>query len=156
MGLFDFWRKKPEPKKAERMKLSDFRFADKQAAGTIMQIPLPSGQDSGEWLRVLGPYCDDGVKAAREYARAYTALREELKPLDEECAAKQDWTQYNSEMNWRADELNEQLAVAVVIGWSFDDEFSPAAVAELIHQYKGLATYIAKHFHESRKALLEK
>ena len=37
MGLFDFWRKKPEPKKAERMTLADFAYADKQAAGTIMQ-----------------------------------------------------------------------------------------------------------------------
>ena len=54
MGLFDFWRKKPEPKKAERMTLADFAYADKQAVGTIMQIPLPSGADSGEWLRVIG------------------------------------------------------------------------------------------------------
>ena len=156
MGFFDFWRKKPAPKKAERMQLADFRFADKQAAGTIMPIPLPSGADSGEWLRVVGPYCDAGVNAAREYARAYTAMKEELSPLDVECTAKKDWTRYNSEMNWRADALNDVLASAIVIGWSLDDEFAPAAVAELMQQYKGLSTYVAKHFQESRKSLLEK
>jgi len=156
MGLFDFWRKKPEPKKAERMTLADFAYADKQAAGTIMQIPLPSGDDSGEWLRVVGPYCDQGVTAARDYARAFTALRDEMAPLDAECAEKQDWTRYNTEMNWRTDELNDALAAAVVIGWSLDDEFTPGNLTELLKQYKGLSTYIAKHFQESRKALLEK
>ena len=156
MGLFDFWRKKPEPKKAQRMQLADFRFADRQAAGTIMAIPLPSGADSGEWLRVMGPYCDAGVAAMRDYAREYTAIKDELAPLDVECSAKNDWTKYNSEMNWRSDDLNDKFAAVIVIGWSLDDEFSPEAVAELMQQYKGLSTYVAKHFQESRKALLEK
>lgn len=156
MEIFYFWRKKPEPKKAGRRTLADFAYADKQAAGTIMQIPLPSGEDSGEWLRVVGPYCDRGVTAARDYARAFTALRDELAPLDTECAEKQDWTRYNTEMNWRTDELNDALAASVVIGWSLDDEFTHGNLAELLRQYKGLSTYIAKHFQESRNALLEK
>ena len=29
-------------------------------------------------------------------------------------------------------------------------------LTELLKQYKGLSTYVAKHFQESRKALLEK
>jgi hypothetical protein len=138
------------------MNLKDFFYADKHAAGTTMPIPLPSGADSGEWLRVVGPACDAGVKAARDYSRAYTAVKEELAPLEAKCAAKNDWTEYNTEMNWRADELNDILAPAVVVGWSLDDEFTPAAVAELIAQYKGLSTYVADHFHKSRKTLLEK
>lgn len=138
------------------MKLSDFFYANQHAAGTIMQIPLPSGKDSGEWLRVIGPACDAGVKAARDYTRAYSAAKEELAPLDAECTAKQDWTQYNTQMNWRADELNDALALDLVIGWSMDDEFTKEAVAELLRQYKGLSTVIAKHFHESRKSLTEK
>lgn len=138
------------------MKLSDFFYADQHAAGTLMKIPLPSGKDSGEWLRVIGPACDAGVKAARDYARAYTAVKEELVPLDAECAAKNDWTKYNTEMNWRADELNDALAEVVVIGWSFDDDFTKEALANLIRQYKGLSTAVAKHFHESRKSLTEK
>lgn len=138
------------------MNLKDFFYADKHAAGTVMAIPLPSGADSGETLRVLGPACDAGVKAARDYARAYSAAKEELAPLEVKCAAKNDWTEYNAELNWLADELNDALAAEIVIGWSLDDEFSKEAVAELMKQYKGLSTYVAQHFQDSRKSLLEK
>ncbi|ALA45604.1 tail assembly chaperone [Enterobacter phage phiEap-2] len=138
------------------MELKDFFFADKHAAGTVMPIPLPNGEDSGEWLRVIGPACDDGVKAGRDYSRAYTAIREELTPLDAECKAKNDWSSYNAEMNWKADELNDALAVATVIGWSFDEPFSKDALKKLLNEYKGLGTIVAKHFHDSRKSLAEK
>lgn len=138
------------------MELKDFFFADKHAAGTVMPILLPSGEDSGEWLRVIGPACDDGVRAGRDFHRAYSAIKEELAPLDAECKEKNDWTRYNAEMNWRADELNDALALAVVTGWSFDEAFSKEAFETLLKQYKGLGTLVAKHFHESRKSLSEK
>lgn len=138
------------------MELKDFFFADKHAAGTLMPIPLPDGSDSGETLRVIGPACDDGVRVGRDYARAYQAIREELAPLDADCKEKGDWSRYNAEMNWRADELNDTFAAAVVIGWSMDDEFSKDALTALLKQYKGLSTVIAKHFHDSKKSLLEK
>lgn len=138
------------------MKLSDFYFADKHAAGTVMPILLPSGKDSGEWLRVLGPACDEAITAARDYSRAYTSIRDELAPLDAECKEKNDWTRYNSEMNWKADELNDALAVEIVTGWSFDEPFSKEALTGLVKQYKGLSTMIAKHFHDSKASLAEK
>lgn len=138
------------------MGLKDFFFADKHAAGTIMPIPLPNGEDSGEWLRVIGPACDDGVKAGRDYSRAYTAIREELAPLDAKCKEMNDWSSYNAEMNWKADELNDALAVATVIGWSFDEPFSKDALQKLLSEYKGLGTMVAKHFNDSRKSLAEK
>lgn len=138
------------------MELKDFFFADKHAAGTVMPIPLPNGEDSGEWLRVIGPACDDGVKAGRDYSRAYTAIREELAPLDAKCKEMNDWSSYNAEMNWKADELNDALAVATVIGWSFDEPFSKDALKKLLNEYKGLGTVVAKHFNDSRKSLAEK
>lgn len=138
------------------MELKDFFFADKHATGTIMPIPLPNGEDSGEWLRVIGPACDDGVKAGRDYSRAYTAIREELAPLDVKCKEMNDWSSYNAEMNWKADELNDALAVATVIGWSFDEPFSKDALQKLLREYKGLGTVVAKHFNDSRKSLAEK
>lgn len=138
------------------MELKDFFFADKHAAGTVMPIPLPNGEDSGEWLRVIGPACDDGVKAGRDYSRAYTAIREELAPLDARCKEMNDWSSYNAEMNWKADELNDALAVATVIGWSFDEPFSKDALKKLLNEYKGLGTVVAKHFNDSRKSLAEK
>lgn len=138
------------------MELKDFFFADKHAAGTVMPIPLPNGEDSGEWLRVIGPACDDGVKAGRDYSRAYMALREEMAPLDAKCKEMNDWSSYNAEMNWKADELNDALAAATVIGWSFDEPFSKEAFQKLLNEYKGLGTVVAKHFNDSRKSLAEK
>lgn len=138
------------------MQLKDFFFADKHAAGTVMPIPLPNGEDSGEWLRVVGPASDVGVQAGRDYHRAYFAVKEELAPLDAECKEKNDWTRYNAEYNWRADELNDALAVAVVTGWSFDEPFSKDALQKLLNEYKGLGTIVAKHFNDSRKSLSEK
>lgn len=138
------------------MQLKDFFFASRHAEGTIMPIPLPSGQDSGEWLRVIGPACDEGVAAGRNYSRAFSAIKEELAPLDEKCSLKKDWSEYNAEMNWRADELNDVLAEAVVIDWSMDEPFTKDALRNLLKEYKGLSTVIAKHFHDSRKSLSEK
>ncbi len=138
------------------MQLKDFFFASRHAEGTIMPIPLPSGQDSGEWLRVIGPACDEGVAAGRNYSRAFSAIKEELAPLDEKCALKKDWSEYNAEMNWRADELNDVLAEAVVIDWSMDEPFTKDALRNLLKEYKGLSTVVAKHFHDSRKSLSEK
>ena len=138
------------------MDLQDFFFSSKHAAGTVMPIPLPDGEDSGEWLRVIGPACDDGVNAGRNYSRAYNAILEELSSLDEQCKVKNNWTRYNAEMNWRADELNDVLAAAIVIDWSFDEPFTKERLANLLKEYKGLSTIIAKHFHDSRKSLQEK
>lgn len=138
------------------MELKDFFFADKHAAGTVMPILLPNGEDSGEWLRVIGPASDAGVQAGRDYHRAYCAVKEELAPLDTECKEKNDWTRYNAEMNWRADELNDALAVATVTAWSFDEPFTKDALETLLKQYKGLGTMVANHFHDSRKSLAEK
>lgn len=138
------------------MQLQDFFFASKHAEGTVMPIPLPSGKDSGEWLRVIGPACDAGVIAARNYSRAFSAIKEELSELDEQCAVKKDWTRYNAEMNWRADELNDVLAEAIVIGWSLDEPFTKEALQKLLKEYKGLSTVVAKHFHDSRASLSEK
>ena len=55
-----------------------------------------------------------------------------------------------------ADELNDALAVATVIGWSFDEPFSKDALQKLLNEYKGLGTVVAKHFNDSRKSLAEK
>lgn len=138
------------------MELKDFFFSSKHAEGTVMPILLPSGESSGEFLRVAGPACDKGVNAARDYLRAYTAIKEELSDLDAKCALKKDWTEYNAEMNWRADALNDVFAFAVVVGWSFSEPFTPEALQTLLTEYKGLGTMVADHFHKSKKELAGK
>lgn len=135
------------------MNLKDFYFADRHAAGSKMPILLPSGEDSGEWLQVMGPDCDAAIQAGRAYTAAYRASQDELAPLEAKCQAKEDWTEYNEQINYRAEELNKQLAVEIVTGWSFTDPFSKDALRELVDQYRGLAQAIGKHHAESREAL---
>lgn len=135
------------------MNLKDFYFADRHAEGSKMPILLPNGEDSGEWLQVMGPDCDAAIQAGRAYTAAYRAAQDELAPLEAKCKAKEDWTEYNEQINYRAEELNKQLAVEIVIDWSFSDAFTKDAVRELLDQYRGLAQAIGKHHTESRAAL---
>lgn len=131
------------------MKLSDFYFADRHAEGSRMPILLPSGEDSGEWLQVVGPDCDQAIRAGRAYTAAVRRVDEELAPLDKECEAINNWSRYNDELGYRIEDLNKQLAAELVTGWSFDDAFSKEALAELLHQYRGLANAIAEHHTKS-------
>lgn len=138
------------------MNLKDFYFADRHAEGSKMPILLPNGEDSGEWLQVMGPDCDAAIQAGRAYTAAYRAAQDELTPLEAKCKAKEDWTEYNEQINYRAEELNKQLAVEIVTGWSFSDAFTKDAVRELLNQYRGLAQAIGRHHTESRAALSAK
>lgn len=138
------------------MNLKDFYFADRHLEGSRMPIMLPSGKDSGEWLQVIGPDCDAAIKAGRAYTAAVRKVDDDLAPLDKECEAKGNYASYNDQRGYLIEDLNRQLAAALVLGWSFDDAFSPEALAELLKQYRGLAEAVAKHHTESRAALSEK
>ena len=138
------------------MKLTDFYFADKNEAGTMMPILLPSGEDSGEWLQVMGPDCDAAIKAGREYTSAYRRLQDAMSDLDKACKEKEDWTEYNEQLHYRVEPLNRALAEELVIGWSFDDEFSQGAVRTLLSQYRGLSEAVVKHHTASRAELAKK
>lgn len=138
------------------MKLSDFYFADRHAEGTKMPILLPSGTDSGEWLRVLGPDCDASIKAGRAYTAAVRAIDEQLRPLEKECEAVQNYARYNDERGYLLEDLNSQLASDIVTGWSFDDEFTKDNLLTLLKQYRGLAQAVAAHHVESRAELSAK
>ncbi|ELT9219050.1 hypothetical protein SAY60_002877 [Salmonella enterica] len=135
------------------MKLKDFYFADRHAEGSRMPILLPNGEDSGEWLQVIGPDCDAAVQAGRAYTAAIRRLDEELLPLEKECEALGNYAKYNDQRSYRVEDLNNQLAQELVIGWSMDDEFSKEALAKLIKQYRGLSMAVAEHHTKSREAL---
>lgn len=135
------------------MKLSDFYFADRHAAGTRMPIPLPSGEDSGEWLRVIGPDCDAAVKAGRAYTAAVRAVDDSLRDLEKECEAVNDYSKWNDQRGYQLEDLNKQLACELVTGWSFDDEFSKEALLNLFNQYRSLALAVAEHHTKSREEL---
>lgn len=135
------------------MKLSDFYFADRHAEGTKMPILLPSGEDSKEWLQVLGPDCDASIKAGRAYTAAVRAIDVQLLPLEKECEAIGNYARYNDERGYLLEDLNAQLAADIVTGWSFDDEFTKENLLTLLKQYRGLAQAIAAHHIESRVEL---
>ena len=138
------------------MKLSDFYFADRHAEGTKMPILLPSGEDSGEWLQVVGPDCDQAVIAGRAYTAAVRKVDDDLRPLEKECEAIENYAKYNDQRGYLLEDLNSQLAAEIVTGWSFDDEFSKESLIALLKQYRGLAQAIAAHHVQSREELSAK
>lgn len=139
------------------MRLEDFYFADKHEAGTRMPIMLPSGEDSGEWLQVRGPDCDEAIKAGRAYTAAIRHLNDELAELEAKCKAKEDFSEYNDRHGWAVEDLNKQLALALVTGWSTskenDQPFSKEAFAALLNQFRGLAEQVSAHHVKSRATL---
>lgn len=146
--------KKTEPKTVQpRMKLRDFFYKDKHEVGTRMPIMLPSGKDSGEWLQVRGPDCDESIKAGRAFVLAYRKIVNSLKDLEVKCQEIGDFTDYNTESNDLMADLNADLAVEIVTGWSFDEPFSEDVLRELLSQYSSLADAIAVHHSKSREEL---
>lgn len=140
------------------MRLEDFYFADKHEAGSRMPIMLPSGKDSGEWLQVRGPDCDEAIKAGRAYTMAIRELDDRLSALEAKCKAKDDYTEWNEQRGWAIEPLNKQLAVALVTGWSFDNDgvpqpFTAAAFEALLNQVRGLAEQVSAHHVKSRDEL---
>lgn len=135
------------------MNLKDFYFADRHAEGSRMLILLPNGEDSGEWLQVIGPDCDIAVQAGRAYTAAIRKMDEDLLPLEKECESLGKYAKYNDQRGYFVEDLNTQLAQELVIGWSFDDEFSKEAFAELLKQYRGLAMAVTEHHIKSREQL---
>lgn len=135
------------------MKLEDFYFADKHEAGLRMPILLPNKKDSGEWLQVRGPDCDESIDAGRAYTAAIRAVDNDLTELEKACAAKDNWAEYNDLRGYKVEDLNRQLAVKLVSGWSFDEPFTPEACANLLSQYRELAVQI-NEFHTKSRAEL--
>lgn len=135
------------------MKLKDFYFADKHEAGSRMPIMLPNGEDSGEWLQVRGPDCDVSIEAGRAYTAAVRAVDASLEELEAACKAKDNYTEWNEKRNIQVESLNRDLAVELVTGWSFDEEFSREGFAELLRQYRGLAPQVATFHTRIREEL---
>ena len=123
------------------MNLKDFYFQDKAMVGDKMEILLPDGSPSGEWLNVVSPDADVAVKAGRAFLFAYQAKISELEEV------KEDKTKY-------ALLLND--AFEIVNGWSFDEPFSREAMAELLRQYGALGAMVSNFQAEQRKKLQEK
>lgn len=139
-----------------RLKLSDFYFADKHAAGSKMPIVLPSGEDSGEWLQVRGPDCDDSVKASRAYTRALFAVDDQLAGLKSEAETSKNWYNYNVAKEDNTRDLNIEFISEIVIGWSLDEEFNHENLRCLLLQFPGLIDQVTRHHAAMREELSAK
>lgn len=135
------------------MNLKDFYFADRHAEGSRMPIMLPNGEDSGEWLQVIGPDCDAAVQAGRAYTMAVQALDDSLADIEAKCKAKEDFSEWNVKRNWGVEPLNKQFAAALVTGWSMDEPFTAEAFSALLDQFRGLAEQVSAHHIKSRDEL---
>ena len=139
-----------------RLKLSDFYFADKHAAGSRMPILLPSGEDSGEWLQVRGPDCDDSVKASRAFTRALFAVDDQLAGLKSEAEASKNWYNYNVAKEDNTRDLNIEFISEIVIDWSLDEEFNHENLRGLLLQFPGLIEQVTRHHAAMREELSAK
>ena len=135
------------------MNLKDFYFADRHAEGSRMPILLPNGEESGEWLQVIGPDCDAAIQAGRAYTMAVQALNESLSDIEAKCKAKADFSEWNIKHNWGVEPLNKQFAAALVTGWSMDEPFTAEAFTELLGQFRGLAEQVSAYHIKSRDEL---
>lgn len=138
------------------MQLKDFYFADIHAVGSRMPILLPNGKESGEWLQVIGPDCDEAIQAGRAYTAAVRRIDDELIDLEKACEAKENYAEWNEQRAYRLEVHNRILALSVVNGWSFDEEFTKEELNELFCQYRGLSEAVLKYHTDSRAKLLEK
>lgn len=144
--------KEPKP----RMRLADFYFKEKHEEGTRMPILLPSGEDSGEWLQVVGPDSDTATQASRAFTAALRALTSKYKDLHEAGEKAKDFTEYNLAT---ADDLNSirmDFAAAIVTGWSLDESFSEENLMTLMEQYKAIAGMVTAHHQKTADILAEK
>ena len=142
--------------KKPRLKLSDFYFADKHAAGSRMPILLPSGEDSGEWLQVRGPDCDESVKASRAYTRALFAVDDQLADLKAAAEESKNWYEYNVAKEDNTRGLNIDFISEIVMGWSLDETFDQYNLRNLLVQFPGLIDQVTRHHAAMREELSAK
>lgn len=135
------------------MKLSDFYFEDKAQIGSHMAIPLPNGDDSGEWLNIVAPEADAAVRAGRAFLFAYLQKKDELAPLEAKGKDSGEMTEYYLAMNEASEDLNRHLAAELVNGWSFDEPFSKESLVDLLSQYRQLGTLVANFYNAQKKEL---
>lgn len=107
------------------MKVTDFYTVPRSEAGIKVPLLKADGSDSGEYLVVIGPDSKRFAKAVAQLNRGLADLR---KPDPNDGTTDADAELRDA----LADELLVDYVEKLVIGWSFDDEFTPAALRALL------------------------
>jgi len=101
------------------MKPSDFFTRAKANEGERMPLSLPDGTPTDEWLLIRGVDSDEFRHALDEFRRdllTYASIKDE------------------GEKSEKTEQARLRLNAALVIGWSFDAEFSEAALLEFLRE----------------------
>ena len=89
---------------------------------------------------------DDAIKAATVYQRLSAKLFLDNEPLRKKCEKAGNFEEYNDLIVPKIDDLNIVYASSLIIGWSFDEEFTHGALLKLLGEYKGLAKAVCDFF----------
>lgn len=101
------------------MKPSDFFTRAKANEGERMPLSLPDGTPTDEWLLIRGVDSDQFRVALDDFRRELLAI-----------ASIKD----EGEKSEKTEQARLRLNAALVIGWSFDAEFSEAALLEFLRE----------------------
>jgi hypothetical protein len=127
------------------MKLSDFHSKTLNDNPSELQL-LMDGKPTGEHLLVIGIESRSVARARIDARVAYAGLKEGAEDFDN-YEDKEEWTR-------RAKELIEiRLAMDLIVGWSFEDEFCEEDCYKLLDENDGLALCVIAHATESSNYL---
>ncbi|WP_045158752.1 phage tail assembly chaperone [Stutzerimonas stutzeri] len=118
------------------MKPSDFFTRAKANEGERMPLSLPDGTPTDEWLLIRGVDSDEFRLAMDEFRRellALAALKDEKDRADKTQAAQL------------------KLNAALVSGWSFEAEFSDAALLEFLREAPYVAAEVDRFASDRRR-----
>lgn len=118
------------------MKPSDFFTRGKANEGEKLPLSLPDGTPTDEYLMVRGVDSDAFRAAVDNYRReliGFAAIKDE------------------SERAAKSEQARVELMCALVIGWSFDDECTQEALAELFREAPHIADEADKFASDRRR-----
>ena len=118
------------------MKPSDFFTWAKANEGERMPLSLPDGTTTDEWLQIRGVDSDIFQRAMDEFRRELVVL---ASVKDEKERAE------------KTEAARLKLNAALVIGWSFDAEFSEAALLEFLRESPYIATEVDRFASDRRR-----
>jgi len=118
------------------MKPSDFFTRAKANEGERMPLSLPDGTPTDEWLQIRGVDSDHFRHALDEFRRKSLSAAS-LKDLEEKAE--------------KAEAARLELNAALVIGWSFDAEFSEAALLEFLRESPYIAAEVDRFASDRRR-----
>ncbi len=118
------------------MKPSDFFTRAKASEGERMPLSLPDGTATDEWLLIRGVDADEfrhALDAFRRDLLTYAAIKDEAEKAE------------------KTEQARLRLNAALVIGWSFDVEFSEAALLEFLRESPYIAAEVDRFASDRRR-----